>query len=355
MLQSYTKRIEEANAYSSILCRGDRVKYLVGIDIGGTNTVIGLFNRDLDLIDKTNVPTLKSNFPQKTSNPTDFFDLLVSEIKALVSKFGSIEQLNCVGIGVPGKVDSQTGVALGAVNLGYVNVPFANEMAERLHVPVFIDNDVRNYTRGEAFKGKGSGYSNLICLTLGTGLAAGVMVDGKVISGYNNYAGEIGHDTIIGETSLCNCGKHGCLETVASASGITRLAKKAIKAGHKTVLYEKPDDQLTSFDVYLASLQGDKVAINIFDYVGRVLATKLVTLTFLLNPEAIIIGGGAASAGDFLLNPIKEVFHEYYGVLNEVPIITTGSLGDSAGLYGSAHLALSRKKDKGIVSKKGSS
>jgi glucokinase len=310
---------------------------IVGVDIGGTNTVIGIFDSSFQLIQKTNMPTLRPGFPKKTNNPVEFFDKLGDEILALAERAGYSGQLLCAGFGVPGKVNPGKGIAVNAVNLGYDNVPFASEMSKRLGVPVFIDNDVRNYTRGEAIAGSAKGYQNVVCVTLGTGMAAGVMVEGNLIIGSDFYAGEIGHDIVPGAHARCNCGRLGCLETIASASGVSRLAKEAAAGGSDTLL-KNIDGHITSKDVFQAAKNGDQTAVGIFQYVGRTLAQKLVTVTMLLNPEVIVIGGGVAAAGDMLLGPIKEVFDEQLG-LEQSPIITVGSLGDSAGLYGSAQLA----------------
>ncbi|PLS05351.1 ROK family protein [Neobacillus cucumis] len=318
---------------------------IVGVDVGGTNTVIGIFDSSLTLLEKVSIQTLKPNLSQKTSNPAEFFDQLSGEVMSLKDKAG-LEHLLCVGIGVPGKVNPGEGTAIHAVNLGYDNVPFADEMTKRLGVPVFIDNDVRNYTRGEAIAGSAKGFQNVICVTLGTGMAAGVMIERNIICGSNFFAGEIGHDIVPGEHSACNCGKRGCLETVASASGISRLATEAVRLGKETIMSEF-EGPIQSKTVYSAALKGDKIALEIFQYVGQTLASKLVTASLLLNPEIIVIGGGAAAAGSYLLNPIKEVFLEQLGPMQ--PLITVGSLGDSAGLYGSADLANSKyQKSKSV-------
>ncbi|MCR2821967.1 ROK family protein [Lederbergia panacisoli] len=319
-------------------------KGVIGVDIGGTNTVIGIFNHDLELLEKVSIPTLKPNFPEKTSNPKEFFNLIASEINILAERNGYKNNISCIGMGVPGKVNPNIGIVIRAVNLGYEDVPFASEMEKRLGVPVFIDNDVRVYTRGEALAGSGKGSKNLICLTLGTGMAAGVMINGQMVTGSDFYAGELGHDPVEGVNYLCNCGKTGCLETIASASGISRLASEAIQSGEQTIL-KLADGTISSKDVYLACLQDDEAAIGIFNYVGKTLAYKLLTVTFLLNPETIVIGGGAAAAGKFILEPIQKVFKKHYSN-NEFPNITIGSLGDSAGLIGSVHLAKSEYEKK---------
>lgn len=314
-------------------------KAIVGVDVGGTNTVIGVFDESLSLLLKHSIPTLKPYFPNKTNNPKLFLDVLSEAIQKLVHEAGYEGRLACVGMGVPGKVDPVRGMALCASNLGWSSVPFAEEMSWRLSVPVYIDNDVRIYTLGEAWAGAGRGYRNLVCLTLGTGLAAGIIIDGKLIRGSDWYAGEIGHDTVQGESFPCNCGKRGCLETIASANGIARLAEEAVGSGQETLMRNIPH-KLTSLEVYEACVHGDHAAIEIYRHVGRTLGYKLATVTFLLNPEMIIIGGGVASAGEFLLAPIRSIIDEQYATQKKKPIIRTGELGDTAGLIGAVRFAL---------------
>ena len=313
------------------------MEVIIGVDVGGTNTVIGIFNKSLSLLSKESVPTLIS----KEKDGHDFFDYVSFHITRLLDSMDEAPQVLCVGMGVPGIVDSEDGIAYGAVNMGWSHLPIAIEMKQRLGVPVFIDNDVRAYTQGEVIAGSGQGKKNVLCITLGTGIAAGIMMNGRMISGARFYAGEIGHDRCPDVSFQCKCGKVGCLETVASGPGIVRLANEAIKAGKQTSL-RKLDAPFSSIDVYGAAQKGDQVALDVFKDVGRTLGIKLVTIAYLLNPETIIIGGGPAAAGDLLLNPIKHVFNEHYRYTNEIPEIVTGSLGDTAGLIGSAYMAINQ-------------
>lgn len=315
---------------------------VVGVDVGGTNTVIGVFDEALDggsrLLVKQSIPTKNPDFPKITHNPVVFMDSLAEAITRLVDEAGYTGCIAKVGMGVPGRVDPIRGMALGASNLGWVDVPLAEEMRSRLGgTPVYIDNDVRIYTLGEAIAGAGRGFSHIIGLTLGTGIAAALIIDGRMVRGSDFYAGEIGHDTVAGEESPCNCGKRGCLETIASASGIARLAREAVASGTETCLRELKQP-ITSYDVYQACLKGDAFALQLFQHVGKTLANKLMTAIFLLNPEVIVIGGGAASAGEYLLTPIREMIAEQYPKLKG-PKVCLGELGDSAGLIGAAAFA----------------
>jgi glucokinase len=250
-------------------------------------------------------------------------------------------QIGAAGFGIPGWVEPETGIALDSSNLGWRNVGFAQEMARRLGSPVYIDNDVRMYTLGEASSGAGVGYRHLICLTLGTGLAAGIINDGVLVRGNRQLAGEFGHDAVDGTDHPCNCGKRGCLETIASASGIARLAEEAVLNGEQTALagLKRP---ITAYDVYEACVAGDSKALAIFRYVGRTLGRKLSTMALILAPEVFIVGGGVAAAGHYLLEPIREELEEHLHVLDIRPEVMAGKLNDSAGMIGAAYFAIDR-------------
>lgn len=313
---------------------------VVGVDIGGTNTVIGIFDSEGTLLLKRSIATIRGNPMQPTSDATVFLDLLSSEIRMLALEAG-YRQIGAAGFGIPGWVDPDTGIALDSSNLGWRNVEFADDMSRRLGSPVHIDNDVRMYTLGEASAGAGVGYRHLICLTLGTGLAAGIMNDGVLVRGNRQLAGEFGHDTVDGTVYPCNCGKRGCLETIASASGIARLAEEAVLNGEETALalLNRP---ITAYDVYAACIAGDSTASTIFRYVGLTLGRKLSTMALILAPEVFIVGGGVAAAGDYLLEPVREELAKHLHELDIRPAVMAGKLNDSAGLIGSASLALDR-------------
>ena len=319
-------------------------RYDVGVDIGGTNTVIGAFGEDGVLRAVRSFRTLAPHRPRETSAPTDYFERLAREIRSLLRELGSERPPAAVGMGVPGKVDPDLGMALGAANLGWTDVPFAAEMSRRLEAPVFIDNDVRMYAWGEAVAGAGAGCRDLICVTLGTGLAAGIVVDGRLVRGATAFAGEIGHDVVDGEQTLCACGRRGCLETIASATGIARLAEETLLAGEGRALRSLAEGRKpTAHDVTLACREGDPAALSIYRRVGETLGRRLVSAVFLLNPEMVVIGGGAARAGRYLLDPIRETIEAHYGPLERnAPRVCLAALDDRAGLYGARLFARQR-------------
>lgn len=315
----------------------------IGVDIGGTNTVIGVFDSSLRLLVKRSMPTLTYQGPGRTSDPADFLDMLAEVVRAALQDAGAAKARGA-GFGVPGWVDPEKGIARSASNMGWRDVPFGEGMRARLGMPVAIDNDVRMYALGESLAGAGRGSRNLLCVTLGTGLAAGLLIDGKPVSGGHHFAGEIGHDPVEGWTVPCKCGRIGCLETIASATGIARLASEAAAKGKSAALAAEARHaaEITALDAYRAAVRGDAGAIGVFRQVGEVLARKLMTWIALVDPDTVIIGGGAAQAGDLLLEPIRSFLDAQYTVKERMPLIRTGTLGDTAGLIGSVHVAAGR-------------
>ncbi|WP_135554428.1 ROK family protein [Paenibacillus cymbidii] len=318
----------------------DADQILVGVDIGGTNTVIGVLDDTLTVLGTCRIDTAAFPGAAAPGHPAPFLDRLAGAIRELAAATGDGRRIGRVGLGVPGRVDSECGVVLGASNLGWRNVPLAAEMARRLDRPVAIDNDVRLYLLGEAIAGAGRGYRNIVCLTLGTGMAMSLMLDGRLIRGHNYNAGEIGHDPVEGNEWRCNCGQIGCLETIASATGIARLARAKVREGAATLLARLPEPQrLSSHDVYQACLQGDEVARSVFAFVGATLGKKLLTAICLLDPEIVIVGGGAAAAGPFLLDPLRSFIAGHYFQRERPPKLCAGQLGDEAGVVGAAYFA----------------
>ncbi|MHA6484667.1 ROK family protein [Paenibacillus sp. strain BS8-2] len=318
---------------------------IVGVDIGGTNTVIGIFDSKGVLRLKRSIATIRGNPRRPTSNATEFLKQLSSEIVAMASEAG-FQGIGAAGFGIPGWVEPDSGLALDSSNLGWRNVAFAEDMSRRLGAPVYIDNDLKMYTLGEAAAGAGVGYRHLICLTLGTGLAAGIINDGVLVRGNRQLAGEFGHDVVDGTDYPCTCGKLGCLETIASATGIARLAEEAIQKGERTAL-GRLNRPITALDVYEACEAGDETALSIFEYVGRTLGRKLSTMALILAPEVFIVGGGVAAAGHYLLKPIREELDKHLHELDIRPVLMAGKLGDSAGMIGAAHVALERWRREG--------
>ncbi|MFC3802903.1 ROK family protein [Cohnella sp. GCM10012308] len=320
--------------------RGMTGKAFIGADIGGTNTVIGLFDERGLLLGERRLATMRADPGRPTSDPAEFIDRLGLEIGALALAHG-YRDIAAAGFGVPGWVDTATGMALDASNMGWKNVRFAEAMGRRLGTPVFIDNDVRLYTLGEAEAGAGMGCADLVCVTVGTGLSAGIMMNGVLVRGSRLLAGEIGHDRVDGQEAPCNCGKRGCLETIASAPGIARLATEAVREG-KLAALEGIDRPLTALDVFRACEAGDAAAADIFRFAGCALGRKLAALAFAVDPRMIVVGGGVAAAGDYLLQPIRDELAVHIPEAEWRPQVVPGKLRDKAGLVGAVRFAIEK-------------
>jgi len=255
--------------------------------------------------------------------------------------------LGAVGMGNPGFVDPIRGVSLNSANLKWVDVPVSEKLGALLGLPVFIDNDVRMYTYGEAVRGAGRGYDHVMGVTLGTGIAAAMVNKGELYYGSGFLAGELGHVPLDGESALCGCGMRGCLETIASATGIARIARERLERGEASILGEWfPDgrrDGLTAADVSRAYDAGDKLAKDVLRFVGASLAKGLAWAISLWSPDIVIVGGGAANAGERLLAPTREALAPLLlPMYRERVVITTAKMNDDAGVIGSAAFAKAR-------------
>jgi glucokinase len=316
--------------------------YCIGIDIGGTNIVIGLIGPDGKIVRGTKIPT----------RAADGADTILSRIDAAVRETAQaagvdLAEIGAVGMGVPGFVDHENGISLHSVNLNWRGVPVAPIMREKLGIPTFINNDVRMYIYGEAAQGAGKGYRHVLGLTLGTGLAAALVVDGQLYHGGGNMAGELGHITLDDIPYTCKCGLKGCLETVASGPGLARQARDRIREGRDSVLKEwYPGDaieQLTAKDLSRAYDMGDPVAVEVLQTTGRLLGKGLASAVTLFSPDVVIVGGGVSAAGERLMAPIREALqaHLIPAYWEHIRVVTA-VLGDDAGVIGSGLYAKQR-------------
>jgi glucokinase len=311
---------------------------LIGVDIGGTNIVCGLIDEEGRLLS-----TLKR--PTETYMGFEFIMDKVAEMifDLLSSEKVDIHDVVAVGIGTPGYVDPIKGVTKYAGNLKWRNVPVAEEVSKRVSMPVYVDNDVRMYVYGEAKAGAGKGFQTILGITVGTGLAAAVVHQGQLYYGGNYMAGEVGHIPMNEISYPCVCGLTGCLETIASATGIVRQVKDYLQAGRSSLLQDVPPDQMSSAHVSKAYDAGDKLAIEIMNKTGRLLGKGLASAITLFSPEIVVIGGGVAAAGDRFMNPMREEIRRsiYEGQWSNLTITTAQHL-EYAGIIGSAMFAKER-------------
>ncbi len=305
----------------------------VGIDLGGTNFSIGLVRPNGELVASANCQTLIERGHE------EIIDRMAQETIALWEREGySREEILEVGIGSPGPLDLKTGTVITTPNLKWVNVPLRDMMAERLKLPVTIDNDAVSATFGEFWVGAGKPYNDVIGITLGTGVGGGIILGGRIHHGAQDIAGHVGHMVIQMDGRQCGCGNRGCLETYASATGIVASTVEMLTTERPTLL--RTVNRLTAKRVYEAAVKGDELALEIFDRTGFYLAVGINNLLNVVNPEAVILMGAVANAGDVLLNPIKQYLKNMaFPRIYEETRILRGTLRDLAGVIGAAGFA----------------
>ena len=310
----------------------------IGIDVGGTNVKIALVDGEGKIIYSNSVPTYAQMGYEYTVNN------IKQAIRDLMKETNTDDkEIEGIGFDFPGQVDYKTGVVKLAPNIpGWVNVPIAQMIEEEFNIPTRIDNDVRCAALGELKFGAGKGCENFVCITVGTGIGSGLVINGQLVRGAANAAGEIGHIKLqMNGGPICGCGDTGCLEAFASGPSIVAMAQEYLKGGKSTKFREMAgaDGEITPYIVAKAAEAGDPVAKRIFEIVGTYIGMGLVSVINLLNPEKVIIGGGVAAAGDLLLDPIRKTIKERAMVVagNSVEIVPA-ELGNSAGVIGASML-----------------
>ncbi len=309
-------------------------KYCFGIDVGGTSVKCGLFQTDGTLADKWEIPT-------RTENQGE--NILPDVAEAIRNKMQErgIEKADVagVGIGIPGPINTK-GEAACAVNLYWGFKPVAKELSELTGLPAKAGNDANVAALGEAWKGAAAGAQNVVMATLGTGVGGGIIVDGKIVAGHHGAGGEIGHANIDhSETEKCNCGNSGCLEQYTSATGIVRVARQILESSSETSIL-RGIEKLTAKDVLDAFKAGDVLAGKIMEQVGDKLGGALAFIAAVVDPEAIVIGGGVSKAGQPLIDCIQKYYRQYaFSLCKDTPMVIA-SLGNDAGIYGAAKMVL---------------
>lgn len=309
-------------------------KYCFGIDVGGTSVKCGLFQTDGTLADKWEIPT-------RTENQGE--NILPDVAEAIRNKMQErgIEKADVagVGIGIPGPINTK-GEAACAVNLYWGFKPVAKELSELTGLPAKAGNDANVAALGEAWKGAAAGAQNVVMATLGTGVGGGIIVGGKIVAGHHGAGGEIGHANIDhSENEKCNCGNSGCLEQYASATGIVRVARQILESSSETSTL-RGIEKLTAKDVLDAFKAGDVLAGKIMEQVGDKLGGALAFIAAVVDPEAIVIGGGVSKAGQSLIDCIQKYYRQYaFSLCKDTPMVIA-SLGNDAGIYGAAKMVL---------------
>ena len=310
------------------------MKYCFGVDIGGTTVKMGLFSTDGNLFEKWEIKTHTEN-----GGETILPDVAESIKKKMKEKNITAQEVEGAGIGIPAPVNA-AGIVKNTANLGWGYKEVKREMEELLPgMKVEVGNDANVAALGEMWLGAGQGRSNMIMVTLGTGVGGGVITDGKVIIGENGAGGEIGHICVnYQEEEACGCGKKGCLEQYASATGITRLAKMRLNKNDDNTLLRGRN--ISAKAVFDAVKEEEEVAVEIAEEFGRYLGYALANLAVVADPAVIVIGGGVSKAGDILLPFIERPFKEKAFFANEDTEFALATLGNDAGICGAAKLII---------------
>lgn len=312
-------------------------KNRIGIDVGGTNVKIALVDSDGKIGYSNTIPTrAEMGYEYTINNMKQAIRDLMTETKL------SAKDIEGIGFGLPGQVDFKSGIVRLITNIpGWVEIPLAKMIEDEFHIPTRIDNDVRCAALGELNFGAGKGCENLICITVGTGIGSGLIINGKLVRGASNAAGEIGHIKLqMHDGPICGCGDTGCLEAFASGPSIVAMAEEYILGGKSTKYREMANGgAITPFIVAEAAKAGDPVARRIFTRMGEYIGIGMASVVNLLNPERIIVGGGVADAGDILLNPLKETIkNRAMKIAGETIQVVPAQLGNTAGVIGASLL-----------------
>ena len=278
--------------------------YAIGMDIGGTNSVFGIVDADAHILKSGSVKT------QSYSDFNDYVDAIVGGLKPLIDEVGGIDKIKGFGIGAPNG-NYYNGTIEFAPNLPWKGIiPLAKTFSERLGIPVTVTNDANAAAIGEMTYGAARGMKDFIEITLGTGVGSGIVINGQLVYGHDGFAGELGHVIVEKDGRPCGCGRKGCLEAYCSATGVARTAKERLAQSDVPSLLRNIEGDITSKDVYDAAVQGDAIALDIFQFTGRLLGEALANFVAFSAPEAIILFGGLTKSGDYIMNPIREALDD---------------------------------------------
>lgn len=309
-------------------------KYCFGVDVGGTGVKVGLFDADGNLKEKWSFTTrITGDGKDVLVDVADFIKQKLEEKK--IAK----EQILGIGVGLPGPV-MENGEVLEMANLGMGYFNIEDELSKLTGLTVKAGNDANMAALGEQWKGSGKGFKNMVFVTLGTGVGGGVVIDGKILYGSIGAGGEIGHILVNPEEDhQCGCGKRGCLEQYASATGIVRLAKDYLKNYDKDTALAKADN-ISAKVVFDLAKEGDELALKVVDDACRYLGIALAQVAQVVDPEAFVIGGGVSQAGEILIEHIKKHYIPHVMKALKEKTFLIASLGNDAGIYGCARLIL---------------
>ena len=283
--------------------------YVVGMDIGGTNTVFGIVDSRGNVLASDSIKT------QQHEDVNEYVEAVCAKLIPMIEQFGGSSKIKGMGVGAPNG-NYYSGTIEFAPNLPWKGViPLAAMFEERLGVPTALTNDANAAAIGEMTYGAARGMKDFIMITLGTGVGSGIVINGQLVYGHDGFAGELGHVMVEKDGRICGCGRKGCLETYCSATGVARTAREFLVArSEPSLLRNVPAEEIQSKDVYDAAVKGDKLAQDIFQFTGDMLGRALANFIAFSSPEAIILFGGLAKSGDYIMKPIQKAMED--NVLN---------------------------------------
>lgn len=317
--------------------------YVIGIDMGGTNTAFGIVDARGTVIASSSIKT------GKHSKIDDYIDELYTEINRIIVANDAEGKINGIGIGAP-NANYFTGVIEDGVNLPWPTpIPLADLISKKFGIPCVITNDANAAAIGEMTYGAARGLKDFIMITLGTGVGSGIVVNGQMVYGHDGFAGELGHVIMKRNNGrVCGCGRTGCLEAYCSATGVARTAREFLEIrDEKSLLREYDIESITSKDVYDCAVKGDKLAIDIFNYTGTILGEALADFVTFSSPEAFVIFGGLTKSGDYIMNPIREAFDKNIMKVfkGKVKILISELKESDAAVLGASALGWEIKED----------
>lgn len=311
-------------------------QYVIGLDMGGTNSVFGIVDQRGNIVAQTVIST--KAYPVVH----DYVAAGVTALQPLLDMIGGIENVRGMGIGAPngnfyhGTIEYAANLAWGGV------VPIAELFSHALGgIPVRVTNDANAAAMGEMAYGAAKGMKNWIMITLGTGVGSGIVCDGKIVYGSDGFAGELGHVVTVRDGRQCGCGRKGCLETYCSATGVTRTAREFLeKSDAPSPLRDLDPDKITSYDVFCAAEKGDQIALDIFNFTGEVLGRACADFACFNSPEAFVFFGGLTKAGHYIMDPIKKAYDEnvLYNYKGKAQIVVSALKGSEAAVLGASAL-----------------
>lgn len=317
--------------------------YVIGIDMGGTNTAFGIVDARGNVIASDSIKT------RKHADINDYIDELYTEITRVMQANDAVGKINGIGIGAP-DANYYTGIIESAPNLPWkCPIPLADLVTKKFGIPCLITNDANAAAMGEMTYGAARGMKDFIMITLGTGVGSGIVVNGQMVYGHDGFAGELGH-VVVKRTNgrICGCGRTGCLEAYCSATGVARTAREFLEIrSDESKLRDYDISAITSKDVYDCAAAGDKLAKEVFDYTGTILGEALADFAAFSSPEAFVLFGGLTKSGDFLMKPLKDAFDKniFSNYRGKIKILVSEMKESDAAILGASALGWEIKGD----------